>query len=169
MSVLKEVSANMADRGKDGKNPPSTNSGKGKMTVVMFQFEGSDETLQDGFKVIGQALEKLIPTAPVYVPALPPTRNGQAALPAAQQQPEYIEAQTVEEDSRQEPAEQPPPGQNTVRNDRGAAPRQSPPSRILIGSAPHHSAPTRRNARQAITTKSSLLSAGGSESIGTRT
>jgi len=35
--------------------------GKGKITVVMFQLEGSDDTLRDAIKVLGQGIDKLAP------------------------------------------------------------------------------------------------------------
>ncbi len=40
------------------------------MTVVMFQLEGSDETIQEGFRVFGQALDKIAPSFPPP-PSLP--------------------------------------------------------------------------------------------------
>lgn len=46
--------------------PKAGASGKGKMTVVMFQLEGSDEALRDAIKVMGHGIEKLAPGAPVY-------------------------------------------------------------------------------------------------------
>lgn len=53
----------MAPKNQD---PKGGGSGKGKITVVMFQLEGSDETLRDAIKVMGHGLEKLAPSAPVY-------------------------------------------------------------------------------------------------------
>jgi len=41
-------------------------SGKGKMTVVMFQLEGSDEALRDAIRVVGHGLEKMAPSVPIY-------------------------------------------------------------------------------------------------------
>ena len=51
----------MARGSKGGKG----SDGRGKMTVVMFQLEGSDETIQEGFRVFGQALDKIAPSLPV--------------------------------------------------------------------------------------------------------
>ena len=51
----------MARGGKGNKG----SEGKGKMTVVMFQLEGSDETIQEGFRVFGQALDKIAPSLPL--------------------------------------------------------------------------------------------------------
>lgn len=50
---------------KDSKNNKGPKNTEGEMTVVMFRFKGSNETLQEGFKVFGQALEKIVPTVPV--------------------------------------------------------------------------------------------------------
>ena len=58
---------------------------KGEMTFVMFQLKGSDETLQQGFKAMEQAFEKLAAPARMYVvgskvqDALPVAPNGSAA------------------------------------------------------------------------------------------
>lgn len=46
--------------------PKGAGGGKGKMTVVMFQLEGNDETLRDAIRVMGHGIEKLSPSAPVY-------------------------------------------------------------------------------------------------------
>ena len=53
----------MARGGKGNKG----SEGKGKMTVVMFQLEGSDETIQEGFRVFGQALDKIAPSLPSQI------------------------------------------------------------------------------------------------------
>ncbi len=53
----------MAPKNQD---PKGGGSGKGKMTVVMFQLEGSDETLRDAIRVMGHGLEKMAPSAPIY-------------------------------------------------------------------------------------------------------
>lgn len=53
----------MAPKSQD---PKGAGSGKGKITVVMFQLEGSDETLRDAIRVMGHGLEKLAPSAPIY-------------------------------------------------------------------------------------------------------
>jgi hypothetical protein len=45
---------------------PKSGGGKGKITVVMFQLEGSDDTLRDAIKVLGQGIDKLAPGAPSY-------------------------------------------------------------------------------------------------------
>ena len=52
----------MAPRNQD---PKGVGSGKGKMTVVMFQLEGSDETLRDAIKVMEHGLERMAPSTPI--------------------------------------------------------------------------------------------------------
>jgi hypothetical protein len=52
-----------------------------KMTVMLFQLEGSDETLQEGFRTINNAIDKLAnPVVRVIGPSpahtLPPSKNG---------------------------------------------------------------------------------------------
>ncbi len=44
---------------------------KGKVTFVMFQVEGDDETLQQGFRAMEQAFQRLGTPARVHVPAAP--------------------------------------------------------------------------------------------------
>lgn len=46
--------------------PKGGGSGKGKMTVLMFQLEGTDEALRDAIRVMGHGLEKMAPGAPIY-------------------------------------------------------------------------------------------------------
>ena len=52
---------------RDGKQKDvKPNTGRGKITVVMFQLEGDDATLQDAIQVLGQGMEKLASPAPIY-------------------------------------------------------------------------------------------------------
>jgi hypothetical protein len=41
-----------------------------KMTVMVFQLEGDDATLQEGFKTISTALSRVLPAPPVRMPRL---------------------------------------------------------------------------------------------------
>jgi hypothetical protein len=59
---------------------PKGGNGKGKMTVVMFQLEGSDETLRDAIQVMGHGLEKMAPSAPIYKIIQAPTQTRARAL-----------------------------------------------------------------------------------------
>ena len=109
-------------RDSKGKPPQGGNSGKGKITVVMFQLEGSDETLQDAIRVLGQGLEKLAPGAPVYQRVLPPSRaNGNAALPPGGEtdatiEPEYTEIdEPSEEDGAETTAHVPKPRKRRIQ------------------------------------------------------
>jgi hypothetical protein len=109
------------DKVKDQKVNDS--SQKGKVTVVMFQLEGSDDTLRDAIKVLGQGIEKLASGAPVY--RLVPTGNGTAksiAAPANKANEiidaEYADAEEKpEEDDHDEPdkVEDIPPGPSKKR------------------------------------------------------
>jgi hypothetical protein len=69
---------------------------KGKVTFVMFQVEGDDETLQQGFRAMEQAFQRLgAPPARVSTPSAPVSllgRTGAATVPPAE-----------EEDSEHEP------------------------------------------------------------------
>jgi hypothetical protein len=75
-----------------------------KMTVMLFQLEGSDETLQEGFRTINNAIDKLAnPVVRVIGPAQPkaslaPSKNGD--VPAA----EVVDAEVVEDDTETEEA-----------------------------------------------------------------
>jgi hypothetical protein len=46
---------------------------KGKVTFVMFQVEGDDDTLQQGFRAMEQAFQRLGTPQRVYAPAAAPT------------------------------------------------------------------------------------------------
>lgn len=52
--------------GKDRLKDSRPHGGRGKITVVMFQVEGDDQTLQDAIKTLGQGMEKLTSATPVY-------------------------------------------------------------------------------------------------------
>jgi hypothetical protein len=74
-------------------DPKVSGSGKGKMTVVMFQLEGNDETLRDAIKVLGHGIDKLSPGAPVYkLIQAPPGGGGNGALPAGAEEEESLDA-----------------------------------------------------------------------------
>lgn len=76
---------------------PKEGGGKGKMTVVMFQLEGSDETLRDAIRVMGHGLEKMAPSAPIYKIIQAPTQarlNG--AMAALSEEGEPLELETLE-------------------------------------------------------------------------
>ena len=85
-------------------DPKGSSGGKGKMTVVMFQLEGSDETLRDAIKVMGHGLEKLAPSAPIYklIQAPGQTRTS-GALPANDEdevsEPEILEGESGGQDA----------------------------------------------------------------------
>jgi len=67
-------------------DPKGAGTGKGKMTVVMFQLEGNDETLRDAIKVLGHGMEKLSPGVPVYkLIQAPRQERSNGALPASQE------------------------------------------------------------------------------------
>lgn len=79
-------------------DPKAGGSGKGKMTVVMFQLEGSDETLRDAIRVMGHGLEKMAPSAPIYKLIQAPSQNRTlGALPIGEEDeviaPEVLEAE----------------------------------------------------------------------------
>lgn len=60
------------------KNDKSIGSKPSKMTVMLFQLEGNDETIQEGFRTINNAIEKLVNPV-VRVIAAP--NGGTAVLP----------------------------------------------------------------------------------------
>ena len=72
-------------------------SGKGKVTVVMFQLEGSDDTLRDAIKVLGHGIEKLSPAAPVYrMIQAPAQAKHNGALPPGEEEPEMTGQENLE-------------------------------------------------------------------------
>ena len=81
-------------------------SGKGKMTVVMFQLEGNDETLRDAIRVMGHGIEKMAPGAPVYklIQAPGPARTN-GALPSSEEdeaiEPVILEPEETGDDDGQ--------------------------------------------------------------------
>jgi len=58
---------------------------RGKMTVMMFQLEGDDRTLQQGLDTIRGAIDKMVPlrTAPLLPP--PPNKHRDGGTPSPQQ------------------------------------------------------------------------------------
>jgi hypothetical protein len=83
----------MAPRHSD---PKGGGSGKGKMTVVMFQLEGNDETLRDAIKVMGHGMEKLSPGAPVYkLIQAPPQGRSNGSLPTDADEEESLDAEAL--------------------------------------------------------------------------
>jgi hypothetical protein len=85
----------MAPRNQD---PKGVGSGKGKMTVVMFQLEGSDETLRDAIKVMEHGLERMAPSTPIYKMIQAPVQaRTHAVLPTGEEDevipPEIPEAE----------------------------------------------------------------------------
>lgn len=66
------------------------------MTVVMFQLEGSDETLRDAIKVMGHGLEKLAPSAPIYKMIQAPPQSRTNGAPPMGEVDEAIEPETLE-------------------------------------------------------------------------
>jgi hypothetical protein len=82
----------MAPKNQD---PKGGGSGKGKMTVLMFQLEATDETLRDAIRVMGHGLEKMAPGAPIYklIQAPGQTRTN-GALPG--EEGEAIEPEILE-------------------------------------------------------------------------
>src|SRR5258708_22512094 len=88
------------------------------MTVMLFQLEGSDDTLQEGFRTINNAIDKLAnPVVRVITPAnraLPAAKNGdENTAPVA-------EAEVVDE----EEALEEPPIERPKTSRSGTAPRQ---------------------------------------------
>ncbi len=78
-------------------DPKGGGSGKGKMTVVMFQLEGNDETLRDAIKVLSHGMDKLSPGAPIYKLIQAPTQNkGNSVLPAGADEEEPIDAELLD-------------------------------------------------------------------------
>lgn len=79
---------------------------KGKVTFVMFQVEGDDETLQQGFRTMEHAFQRLGNPARVYAPPptaanlLPRGEKPEAAQPVAddaepQTEPEYTDPEVI--------------------------------------------------------------------------
>jgi hypothetical protein len=89
------------------KNEKPISTKPSKMTVMLFQLEGSDETLQEGFRTINTAIERLAnPVVRVIgLPqpkGLPTSRNGEDNAS------ELLEAEVVEEGETEEvPVERP--------------------------------------------------------------
>lgn len=76
---------------------------KSKMTMMMFQLEGEDATLQEGFRTIAQAMNTIL--KPVYsLPALPSknSTSDHGAVPALAPSDGATPAET---DQTQEPGE----------------------------------------------------------------
>jgi len=79
-------------------DPKGGGSGKGKVTVVMFQLEGSDDALRDAIKVLGHGIEKLAPGAPVYkMIQAPQSARANGALPVGvAEEDDQIEGEIVD-------------------------------------------------------------------------
>jgi hypothetical protein len=79
-------------------DPKGGGNGKGKVTVVMFQLEGSDDALRDAIKVLGHGIEKLAPGAPVYkMIQAPPLAKVNGGLPPGRAaEEEMIEEEAIE-------------------------------------------------------------------------
>jgi hypothetical protein len=78
-------------------DPKGGGSGKGKMTVVMFQLKGNDETLRDAIKVLGHGMEKLSPGTPIYkMIQAPPQPRANGALPAGDDEEELFDGETID-------------------------------------------------------------------------
>lgn len=88
--------------------PKDNKTGKeqSRMTVMMFQLEGSDETLQEGFRTITHAINRMInpsralPVAPVK--ALPPVKNGDAP------ETQVLDSEPIQSDDESPAAESKP-------------------------------------------------------------
>ncbi len=92
------------------KDEPAGGNGKSKMTVMMFQLEGGDETLREGIRTISQAMGNLLgptritaPKPAITVPALEVTDS-----PAAEIQPE-ASVDSISEETQEAP-KRPGPG-----------------------------------------------------------
>jgi hypothetical protein len=74
---------------------------KSKMTFIMFQLDGGDETLQQSFRTIGQALQNSFQHAKAL-----PNRAAQptGALPEQEVEAELVEPDNQEETNGQEPS-----------------------------------------------------------------
>ena len=100
---------------------------KGEMTFVMFQLKGSDETLQQGFKAMEQAFEKLAAPARMYVvgskvqDALPVAPNGSAATRVADTNDTIIEVQP----------EEPSAEENSPKAGKPSRPRRYPIPKVI--------------------------------------
>ena len=94
------------------KEPPKGNS-KGKITVVMFQLEGDDVTLQDAIKVFGQGMEKLASPAPIIYQRMLPVSGSMKAktLPLIndESEEEPLESEHSEPEEEAEEVEAGPP------------------------------------------------------------
>lgn len=75
---------------------PKAGGGKGKITVVMFQLEGSDESLRDAIKILGQGIEKLAPGAPSYRLIQEAQAKNNGALAAGSGTPAVVEPEILE-------------------------------------------------------------------------
>lgn len=92
----------MASKNQD---PKGAGSGKGKMTVVMFQVEGSDESLREAIRAMEHGFEKMAPSAPIYkmIQAPGQTRTN-GALPVGEEDEVIAPEILVAEDSGYEDA-----------------------------------------------------------------
>jgi hypothetical protein len=79
-------------------DPKGAGNGKGKMTVVMFQVEGSDESLREAIRAMEHGFEKMAPSAPIYKMIQAPVKTeAHGALPIGGEDeaiaPEMLEAE----------------------------------------------------------------------------
>lgn len=85
----------------------------GKMTVMVFNLEGDDATLQDGLRTISNALSRFMPPGPRQMPSLASAQNG-GALPApAENGNEVAEVMEVESS---EPVQQTKAAKRTIKS-----------------------------------------------------
>jgi hypothetical protein len=83
------------------KNEKPVSSKPSKMTVMLFQLEGSDETLQEGFRTINTAIDRLANPV-VRVIASSQTKGLPASSNVEDKGAEVFEAEVVEEGETEE-------------------------------------------------------------------
>jgi hypothetical protein len=111
----------MAPRHND---PKGGSSGKGKVTVVMFQLEGSDDALRDAIKVLGHGIEKLAPGTPIYkVIQAPPLAKANGSLAAGFEEEEAIDGEVIDVEEESAPEDEAGPGS-------AEKPKRRPPKAI---------------------------------------
>lgn len=99
----------MAKNDKPVSNKPS------KMTVMLFQLEGSDETLQEGFRTINNAIDKLANPVVRVVGGPPPVPSLLASTNGADSDARTLDAEVVDEgtDAEGTPVERPKPARSS--------------------------------------------------------
>jgi len=93
-----------------------------RMSVMILQFEGSDETMQEGFKTISQAIEKLASPSVRYLP-VPSPRIGQTQKLADGEESPIIDADYVEPDQEANSEEVQQPKSSEGRKSQPKAPK----------------------------------------------